>query len=240
MTQGSTQEIFELPPRRAYGRGDFLVSDCNRAALGWIDRWPDWPMPALALHGPEGSGKTHLAHLWCERSGAVLIAGGSLAALDPGGIAGAAAVDDADHADERPLLHLYNICAERRTGLLLVMRRPPAALDIALPDLGSRLRALPVVGIERPDDALLGALLVKQFADRQLRVAPGLIAYLLPRMERSFAAAAALADRLDRAALRAGQPVTVRLARAILAETQSLPPSDLPTGDLPTSDLTVT
>jgi chromosomal replication initiation ATPase DnaA len=213
-----SQQVFDLPPRIAFGRGDFLVSASNQAALGWIDRWPDWPMPALVLHGPAGSGKTHLAHLWWERAGGAIVAGERIAGIDPSSLAGAVAIDDVERAPEEPLLHLYNSCVERGAGLLLTARRPPAAMAIALADLRSRLRALPVVGIEPPDDALLSALLVKHFADRQLRVAPGVIAYLVPRMERSFAAAAALADRLDRAALAAGAPVTVRLARLVLAE----------------------
>jgi chromosomal replication initiation ATPase DnaA len=223
------QRVFELPPRPAFGRGDFLVSACNRAALDGIDRWPDWPMRALVVYGPAGSGKTHLAHLWRERSGGILLAGAALAAAEGHPLAGPVAIDGIESAAEEPLLHLYNSSLERGDSLLLTARQSPAAMPIALADLASRLRALPVAAIDGPDDALLGALLVKHFADRQLRVAPGLIAYLVPRMERSFAAAAALADRLDRAALADGGPVTLRLARGVLAEAagQSLPPSDL-------------
>jgi chromosomal replication initiation ATPase DnaA len=116
------------------------------------------------------------------------------------------------------LLHLYNLTLERGGSLLLTMSQPPAALPVGLADLASRLRALPVAGITPLDDALLGALLVKHFADRQLRVAPGVFAYLVPRIERSFAAAAAIAARLDQLALETGRPVTTQLARVVLAE----------------------
>jgi chromosomal replication initiation ATPase DnaA len=210
------QRAFAYPVVTTFGRGDFLVSVGNRDAFDWIERWPDWPSRALALHGPSGSGKTHLAHLWCERAGATLIAGADV--TEPMPPDAAVAIDDADRAAERPLLHLYNSALERGASLLLTMRAPPASLPIALPDLGSRLRALPVVGIVPPDDELLGAVLVKHFADRQIRVGPGVIAYLVARIERSFASASSVAARLDAVALSAGRPITVKLARAVLAE----------------------
>lgn len=213
-----SQQAFDLPLPTGFGRADFLVSDGNRAAFDWIERWPGWPVPAAVLHGPPGSGKTHLAHLWCEKAAASLIAGAAVAVTDPWTLAGPVAIDDADGAAEEPLLHLYNSVIERGGSLLLTMRSPPAMAAITLADLRSRLRALPGAGIAAPDDTLLAAVLVKHFADRQIRVAPGVIAYLVSRMERSFAAAAALAARLDERALSAGKPVTVKLARAVLAE----------------------
>jgi chromosomal replication initiation ATPase DnaA len=213
------QGTFDLPVETRYGRADFLVSDSNRAAFDLIERWPDWPARALVLYGPAGSGKTHLAHLWCERSGAVLVAGDAAVLSEPAALPSAVAIDNAERAPERPLLHLYNLCIERGGSLLLTMPAPPAALPIGLADLASRLRALPVAGIAPPDDALLAAVLVKHCADRQLRVAPDVFAYLMPRIERSFAAAASLAARLDKHSLEIGRPITIKLARAVLAET---------------------
>ena len=215
-----TQFALDLPFDAALGRTDFLRSDCNAAALARIESWPDWPSRALVLYGPAGSGKSHLAHLWRERSGGMLIAGDALAGHDLPALASlpAVAVDAAERAGEHVLLHLFNCCHESGTGLLIVAREPPAIWPIALPDLASRLRAAPAVGIGPPDDALLAAVLVKHFADRQLRVAPGVVAYLVPRMERSFATAAALAARLDRLALRAKRPVGLGLARQALAD----------------------
>ena len=213
-----TQLAIDLPYRPALGRADFLVSDCNAAALGWIERWPDWPGHALVLFGPEGCGKSHLAHLWCERAGARLVSGRELSEWEPRPISPAIAVDDADRASEIALLHLYNSYAEAGAGLLVVARNAPSAWPIALPDLASRLRAASAIGVAPPDDPLLAAVLVKHFADRQLRVAPAVIAYLVRRMERSFAAAAALAARLDRLALAEGRPIGLALARRALAE----------------------
>jgi len=214
------QLAIDLPYRPALGRADFLASACNAAALQWIERWPDWPAPALVLHGPAGSGKSHLAQLWRERSGGVLVPGEALPRVAPTELAAcrAVAVDDAGRAPEPALLHLYNCCSEAGASLLVVAREAPAGWPMALPDLASRLRAAPAVAIAAPDDALLGALLVKHFADRQVRVAPGIVGFLVRRMERSFAAAAALAERLDQLALGAGRPITIALARRVLAD----------------------
>src|SRR6266849_3814068 len=109
-----TQLAIDLPHRPALGRADFLVSDCNAAALGWIERWPQWPARALVLHGPEGCGKSHLAQLWRERSGAALVAGEALHQFEPNGLARlhAVALDDAERAPEPALLHLYNCVIE--------------------------------------------------------------------------------------------------------------------------------
>ena len=219
MTEPS-QLPFDLPHRPALGRADFVVSGCNAAAFGWIERWPDWPQRVLVLHGPPNCGKSHLAELWRRRSGAVLVAGDMLGGFDPTALAAGAAVvvDDAENAPERALLHLYNCCVEAGTSLLVVARAAPGAWPIALPDLASRLRAAPAAAIALPDDDLLAAVLVKHFADRQVRVPPAVIAYLVPRMERSFEAAAAMAERLDRLALGERRPIGIALARKILAE----------------------
>jgi chromosomal replication initiation ATPase DnaA len=216
-----TQLAIDLPYRPALGRADFLVSGSNAGALGWIERWPEWPGFALVLHGPAGSGKSHLAELWRERSGGVRIAGDALTRSDPSDLAKrrAVAVDDAERAPERALLHLYNCCKEGGASLLVIARAAPASWPVALPDLASRLRAAPAVAISPPDDTLLAAVLVKHFADRQVRVAPAIIGFLVRRIERSFAAAGAIAERLDRLALGAGRPITVALARRALAET---------------------
>ena len=212
------QGVFDLPVEPQFELADFLVSDGNRAAFDLIERWPDWPARAVVIEGPAGCGKTHLAHLWCRRGGGMLISGNATALADPTMLPAILAVDDAECADERALLHLYNLTLERGGSLLLTLPAPPAALTIGLADLASRLRSLPVAGIASPDDQLLASMLVKHFADRQLRVAPEVFAYLLPRIERSFAAAAAIAARLDRLALERRQKVTIKLAREALAE----------------------
>ena len=188
----------------------------------WIDRWPGWPSRALALHGPAGCGKTHLIHLWCAQTSGVIVAGEALSEELVGHLVSERrhriAIDNGDRASERALLHLVNLCMETRRDILVAARHPPASWTVSLPDLDSRLRAVLAIGVGLPDDALLGAVLVKHFADRQLRVAPEVIAYLLTHMERSFAAAAEMAARLDVISLREHRAITVPLARQILED----------------------
>ena len=214
-----TQLILDLGHRPALGEADFLVAPCNQSAVRWLDRWPDWATPALTLHGPPGCGKTHLARVFVARSHAPIIEAATLATdAVPAllGRAGTCVVDDADRAAEQPLLHLYNLIAERRGGLLLTAREPPARWPGLLPDLRSRLTAAPAVAVKAPDDALLAALLVKLFADRQLSVSEDVVLFLLRQMERSFEAARRLVAALDAAALRDRRAITIPLARSVL------------------------
>ena len=221
MTEVRRQLVLDLPHRPALGRDDFLIAPCNEAAVEWIDLWPRWSGPALVLCGPSGSGKSHLAAVWQGRSEAIMIEPGAIAGmLDQGALPEKAVIiEDLVRPDqEEPLLHLYNQIAECGGYLLLTSEIPPARWPLQLPDLSSRLRATPVAEIGSPDDALLEALLVKMFTDRQLRVGPEVIAFLLLRMERSFAGARELVARLDGAALSQQRTITVPLARAIFQE----------------------
>jgi chromosomal replication initiation ATPase DnaA len=216
---GRRQLTLDLGHRPALGREDFLVSAGNAAAMAWLDRWPEWPAPALVVHGPAGCGKTHLAHVFAARSGAAIVDAAAIGREDPPLLVTAPAlvVEDADRGgDQVALFHLFNLARESRCLVLWTGRSAPSRWGLTLPDLGSRLRAIPNVAIEPPDDALLAALLVKLFADRQLKVPAEVIAYVLPRLERSFAAARLVVETVDGLALEARREITVPLVREVL------------------------
>jgi chromosomal replication initiation ATPase DnaA len=214
------QLTLALGYRESFDRADFLPGRGNQAALALIDRWPDWPARALALIGPEGAGKSHLAAIWAKAAGGRVIAGHAVDAPSvPQALAtGALVIEDAGRGrlDEAALFHLLNLAHEQRAHVLITARHPPATWPIALPDLASRLRALPLVVLEPPDDALLAAVLVKLFADRQLAVDEKLIDFLVLRIERSFAGARAAVAELDSEAMRLKRPVNRSLAGEIL------------------------
>lgn len=210
------QLAFELPHRPALDASDFLVSDCNAAAVALIDAWPDWPKPVQILTGPAGSGKSHLAQVWRHASGAGLLAPD--ADLDSVLHGMPLVIENLDRGgyDDKLLFHLLNVAAERRQSVLLTARTPPARWLYTLPDLTSRLKTYPPTSIGAPDDALIQAVLIKHFYDRQLNVAPAVVLYLTRRIDRSLAAAADAVTALDRAALAARCPITRSFAARAL------------------------
>ncbi|HEX9555485.1 MAG TPA: DnaA/Hda family protein [Reyranella sp.] len=221
----ANQLTFDLAlPPPTYAREDFIVAPGNREALAWIDRWPDWPAPALALGGPAGCGKTHLGTIWAARAGARVLDGGALEGNSIADLSDLAAaspaimIDNAERAPELALFHLYNLMRERRGHLLLISTALPAHWSIALPDLASRLRAAPAVALAPPDDELLGSIILKQLADRQLHAGAGVVHYLVSHMERSADSARRIVAALDRRALAERREIDRRLAADVLAE----------------------
>ncbi len=221
--------------RHALDAEDFVVADANRDAVAWLDRWPDWPGRALALYGPAASGKSHLAHVWQHRSGARLIAASALTVanvIDALGPEHRLVVEDSDRGvDEEALFHVINLVREEDGFLMLTGRDAPARWTIALPDLMSRLAAIPTVAVTAPDDGLLAAVLVKLFDDRQLRVADDVIDYLVMRMERSFAAVGSLVESLDSLSLAERRNITIPLARRVLEQQASFTGDEAWTSD---------
>jgi chromosomal replication initiation ATPase DnaA len=216
------QLVLDLPVTSAYGPEDFLVSASNTRAFGLIENWPDWPDRLLRIEGPTGSGKSHLAAIWAEASGArSTTANGLTAEAVPAALAtGALVVEDPKprEFDERALFHLMNLAREDGAYVLFTGREAPASLEIELADLRSRLRAVPVISLLPPDDQLFRGLIVKFCADRQLAVDESVVSYLATRLERSSAAARRAVDLLDSEALRLGRPVTRALAAELLRD----------------------
>jgi chromosomal replication initiation ATPase DnaA len=217
--QSAPQQLaLDLPHRPALELEHFLVSDCNAAAVALIDAWPAWPSRAVGVVGPAGAGKSHLTHVWRLKSGAASwpardLSEEAVASLETHG---AVAVEDIDRgiADERIFFHLLNLAREKSYAVLVTSRTAPGDLEVPLPDLRSRLRALPLAHIAAPDDLVLRAILVKLFNDRQLTVEPHVIGTLALHMDRSFEAAQRLVERCDRLALERQRRVT----RAVVTE----------------------
>lgn len=196
-------------------RESFAASDETRALLALLDTPERWPGGALALVGPEGSGKTHLARDWAARHDAVVAGLGSGVVVPSR--EGAAVWDDADRAaDEEALFHRLNAAAAGRGPLLLTGRAPPREWPSRLPDLRSRLNAVLVAELPEPDDAVLEAVLLKLFRERHIRPADDVLPYLLRRIPRSVSQARAIVDRLDEAAHEERREVTRVLAARVL------------------------
>ncbi|MFN3575654.1 MAG: chromosomal replication initiator DnaA [Tabrizicola sp.] len=215
------QLAFDLPAAEAMTRDAFFVAPSNALALQIVEHWQDWPGRKLLILGPEGSGKTHLAHVWAALAGAEILAAEALADTDLAGLSGRpVVVEDVDRvgAAETRLFHLHNL-ATSGAALLMTARTPPRDWGLGLPDLISRMQATQIARLEAPDDALLSAVLVKLFADRQVAVPANLISYLVSRMPRSIGAARALVAALDARALAEGRPITRALAAGFLDRT---------------------
>ncbi|NQW00666.1 MAG: DNA replication protein [Rhodospirillales bacterium] len=213
------QLTLQFEHRPALSGEDFLVSDCNRAAVDWIDAWPEWPAPALVIIGPPGSGKSHLAAVFATKSGAREILPDSFESAAPS-VDYEIVIEDIDASlnagHEEPLLHLYNSAKESGHRILFTAATPPVRWKVGLPDLRSRLNAALTVEIGPPEDTLIAALLVKMFADRQVQVSTDAITYTVSRMERSFFAARQIVDKADQMAMAEKKRITVPLMKQVL------------------------
>jgi len=221
------QLTLDLPHRAALGAEDFLVSDCNLAAVRLIDAWPNWQDHVQLLIGPPASGKTHLARVWQALSGAQGLEPKHLAMdfVDSMSAGTPLVVEDADRVayDEKTLFHLLNLAREKRLFVLLTARTVPSRWPFSLPDLLSRLNAVPAVEIGPPDEALIRTVMLKHFADRQLDIDPKVLTYLALHVDRSLAAAEAAVAAVDRAALATGR----KISRQLVIETlQASAPTD--------------
>jgi chromosomal replication initiation ATPase DnaA len=215
-THGQLPLPFETAP--SYAREDFLIGKANEAAFSHVERWPRWLAPAAVLIGPEGSGKTHLAAIFGQASLAPTLRADHLTEADVPELARqpALVIEDADRfpPSERALFHLMNLAREKGVFLLITARLSPDTWGIATPDLLSRLRAQPLLTLTEPDEALLAALMVKLFADRQLVVQPEAIRFALLRIERSYRAVQRFVARVDQETMRRKS----RATRDVIAE----------------------
>jgi chromosomal replication initiation ATPase DnaA len=226
MSRFPRQLPFPLHGPPEYSRDSYVVGDSNREAVRLVEAWPDWPSPVALMTGPAGSGKSHLAHIWAERSGARVVAAETLAG-QPAELLGehrAVAVEDvgADSLPQREMFHLLNAAREAGGSVLLTARAPVSDWRLSLPDLASRLRLATPIRLMPPDDELLRQVLVKLFADRQLVVDRPVVDYLVVRIERSLAAAGRVVDLIDRAALATHRAVSRALAAEVLAELEEV------------------
>lgn len=199
---------------------DFLVADCNRDAVAWLDNWPRWPGQGLVIHGAAGCGKTHLANVFMARGGTQVLTWGQLTALSAHDLLGPTlhfVLENADKLEnEEALFHFYNALRERNGTVLLTARSAPSRWPVQLPDLKSRLVALSAVEIGPPDDLVMETVLLKHFSDRQLSVDRAVILYLQMRLERSFESAREVVEALDRESMASKRNITVPLVREIL------------------------
>lgn len=224
-TLAHKQIPFDFDHRPALGGEDFLVAPSNAQAIAWVERWPDWPGPVLVIAAPKGAGKTHLAHVFQRISAARMVTRQDLQGQRADGVlvnASALVLEDVETflaaglAEE--LFHLYNMAKEEGVKILMTAARPPARWGIALKDLSSRLNTAPVAEIQPPDDALLTALIVKQFADRQLNIDQDVLTYMLARMDRSFAGVRDLICAVDERALAQKRAITIPLVRQVIED----------------------
>lgn len=222
------QLTFSLPSKEALGREDYFVSGANALAVAAIEDWVNWPLGKMVLVGAEGAGKTHLAMVWAKEVGAEVT--DATALLNPEDVSqGPLVIEDidmivGDRAAETALFHVHNLMAERHQPLLMTSTMAPARSGYSLPDLQSRMSGTSVAMLESLDDALLMALVMKMFSDRQIALKPDVLAYALPRLPRNYEAVRQFVERTDTRALSEGRPLGKGLVRDVLAGLETDPP----------------
>ena len=211
------QMPLELAHATGFSRDELVVTPANQAAVTLVDSWPNWPASLMVLAGPPGSGKSHLAAIWAQKTDAKVVQGDALGSAQ---VQRNILIDGLGEVpiDETALFHLINTVRESGGSLLITSRRWPSQWPVKLPDLISRIKSAPTVEIAEPDDALLSGVITKLFADRQLVIEPHLVSYLVSRIERSLATAQNVVERLDNAALEAKSRISRQMASTVLTE----------------------
>ncbi|MEJ6710508.1 MAG: DnaA/Hda family protein [Amylibacter sp.] len=219
------QLVFDLPVETAFGRDDFFTSPANSEAVSAIESWRDWPLGKLVLAGPAGAGKSHLVQIWAEMSGGCVMGAG--ANWNVAAVSGPVCVENlhvivGNRSAEEKLFHLHNVQAETGQALLMTGQGAPSSWAFSLPDLASRVQGSHLVQLGAPDDTLLAAVLLKQCVDRQLQVEPGVVEFILRRVERSFVGMRDLVVVLDRVSLQRKKPIGQGIVRETLAQMEEL------------------
>lgn len=214
---------FEITPSK--GRDDLIVSQSVQGAITMIDEWPNWPSHLVVLAGPTGSGKSHIAHIWQQKSDAKLVALHNntddlvdLVKTTPVLIENIDQLLASSQADETQLFHLLNAAKEEGSFVLMTARSWPASWKVSLPDLASRIKAATIVEISEPDENLLSQVIFKLFADRQVEIDEKTVNYLVMRMERSLAVASNIVEAMDELALSKKTSVNRTIAAEVLAK----------------------
>lgn len=215
-----SQKIFDFGFDVDAMEADYVVSAANSDAYSYIRKWPDWKHPCVFIYGPVESGKTHLAKLWQQWVGATFYK-----PLDVYRNANhwydvddkAVVLDGIEtFSDEVALLHFLNAARERGVSVLMTGTKHPKNLGVRLPDLRSRLNALPIFSLSSPDDPLVRVVLAKSFADRQLKVSKEVIDFLAPRVERSYDAIAQIVSLIDAQSMESQKNITIPFVKSLL------------------------
>ncbi len=221
---GPRQLPLELGHEPSHAEDDFLVGAGNALAHARILAWPHWPDGVTLLIGPAASGKSHLARIFADRSAAIVVTPETIGAIASAEGRQAVVIEDIDRLgyEEHDLFHLLNQAMRGERTLLLSAREDVAHWPLRTDDVRSRVRRAPVFRLEVSDDIELSQMFVKLFGDRQIRIDPKVIGYVVPRMERSPEEAAALVDLMDRLALAKGSAITRAIASEALSQRQAV------------------
>ena len=228
MKSNLTQETFDFPQRTYMERDDFIVSECNEAAFKAIDLWPEWMFFALWLFGPKGCGKSHLGNLFAEKvmahtgkpQSVQIIRAENIASYQPEKIFEESPCIIVENITEdinnEAMFHLYNQYRNNGGNILFLSEKSPSRMNFSLPDLSSRLRAVPTIEILQPSDEMLNMLLLNLFSDRQLKVSAEVLRYALSNMTRSFVFAQKLVAEADRVSLIKKSPISINVIKDAL------------------------
>lgn len=223
------QQTFDLSLPTEFDRDNFLVTESNLEAYGWLNQWPEWPSRFLAIYGDPGCGKSHMGKIWVDDVKGVALTAADFDTRLLNDDAKNILIDNADQiGDEEKLFHLYNRINQEGGTVLLLSQAPPCRWKMRLADLKSRMNSISAVEILPPDDNSLEGVLKKLFNDRQLRVDDNVIQFLVRNTERSFKSAVELVEILDKRALQDKRNITLPFVRQIVAEVETAKSQKMP------------
>ena len=215
------QQIIKFDYETNFKNEDFYISKSNKHIFDLLNQWPKWEKNFLNIIGEKFSGKTHLANIFLEKFKGVKFEAKFLNNENLKEIKiyqNIVLENISELMDEKLFYSLINIIDQDNKYLITTSTKPIVDIKFNLPDLTSRSKNFLLQNIEKPDDELIFALLVKNLSDRQISLEKKLISYIIKRIDRSYSKIFDFIYKIEEISLKKKKSIDLKIIKEVLGE----------------------